>query len=423
MWLGAAAGLLSLAAPLHFDEAFWVSIASLITEHDRVLYETAIDNKSPLVYLASGVLDWVPGPFVFARSALIGLLAFCLSRALVYLGVTPGARAVAVTTASLAGGLVLTIEMGAVVALGWALVHVHAGRTWQSVGLIGLASLVDPRAALIGLVLIALLIRADARRALVPSAALVGAGVTVLASVLIDDRLRYGLIELNFASRGAVTTPAPLEIVVAMLLVAVPVAFLAVIGGGLSAPGWSIGIAAAIVALASVNPFHHYWIYAVLIVPFIRRMPALDGPRRVLVPATLIPLALSVMVAATVQQDVLADYQAAADTVEESLPQDGVFSQFALTPYVYFFTRSDIGLLAPGIHYLSWDTTRTEAQLGLLAEALERSDVLVDDGGLGIPISDVAVDFRAARAIFDEHRERFDCVTRRGDVTVRSRCA
>ena len=200
-WLTAVTvTLASLATPLHFDETFWVSIARMVFRDGRTLYVTAIDNKSPVVYLVSGLLDALPGPFFVARALFVGLLAWLLVRALGALGVSPIPCTVAVAAASLASGLVLSTELPAAMALAWGFVFVRRERPWAAVGLVAPAALIDPRSVLIGSIVASLLLATKRRAARMPLLVLTGSGIGVAAAVISNENLRYGLIELNLAS-------------------------------------------------------------------------------------------------------------------------------------------------------------------------------------------------------------------------------
>ena len=416
-------GAVSLTTPLHFDEAFWVSIASMVTEHDRVLYETAIDNKSPLVYLVSGVLDWLPGPYVAARSVAVGMMGGLLAIALRRLGLGVRLRMVAVGVAVLASGLVLTIELPALVLLAWALVSLRFGRPWLGVVTIATASLFDSRVALIGLVIVAIATRQLGWSTVArPVLVLFFAGSASLTAIFSIDRLRYGLVELNLASRAAVQPPTVLDIAVTMLLVVFPVAWLAFEARGLSPDGWLLAGTAGVVALASLNPFHHYWVYLVLALPFVSS-PG-EGHRSHpdwMVAVVLLPLIATVLVEGSAQRRVLDDYRDASVAISEVVPRDGAFAQFALVPYPYFFSRVDIALDAPGIHYLTWVTSRQERQLQEVAMRIGEAVAIVHDGGLDVPPEAVAPSIRPLRKLFDDELVDMSCVARWGSVAVLTR--
>ena len=69
--LGMLVAIVASGMPLSHDEAFWLAISRKVEAGAR-LYDEAIDNKPPSVYLGVYLLDHLPGSFKVARGLLVG---------------------------------------------------------------------------------------------------------------------------------------------------------------------------------------------------------------------------------------------------------------------------------------------------------------------------------------------------------------
>ena len=277
MTLGILVALVASVMPLSHDEAFWLAITRQVEAGAR-LYDGAIDNKPPLVYLVVYLLDHVPGSFQVARglvvggligwigllSALVGRLRGC-PRAT---GVTVGL--VAAVAVALQTEFVFTVELPALTALLSCVLLIFRRRALPAALMVALSAAFDPRTLLLvpGLVLLAVNQSGwpVARRFGLWTGGLAVLGVGI---VLIQPELRYGLIELNLGSRasaGGWRPAAQLAVAFRSLLpLLVAGLFLRPATASLRSRAF-VWMAAGSLALGflSVLPFDHYWAYAVL---------------------------------------------------------------------------------------------------------------------------------------------------------------
>ena len=126
VWIGVAfvAAVVASIMPLSHDEAFWLAITRKLETGAR-LYDGAIDNKPPSVFLVTYLLDSIPGSFQVARGLLVGGLIAAVGALSGHLGSILGnsrQRAVAVgvvaaAVVALQTEFVFTVELPALVAL------------------------------------------------------------------------------------------------------------------------------------------------------------------------------------------------------------------------------------------------------------------------------------------------------------------
>jgi hypothetical protein len=101
------------------DEAYWTAIAGMV-RYGADLYDTAIDNRSPLVYVVFGALDVMPGPFTWWRGATVGVVLATIglqARRVLPDDVPDWIICAALVTAGLSSTLYLTIELLALAGL------------------------------------------------------------------------------------------------------------------------------------------------------------------------------------------------------------------------------------------------------------------------------------------------------------------
>lgn len=409
--------MLSALMSLNYDEGYWLAIARMVGS-GRVLYETAIDNKSPVVYLAVWLIDILPGPFILARALVVGLIAFVLSRLVARSAMPHRASPILTVLIPIAcvmfGAFHLQTELLAspLVALGlMASVNGHALKG----GLLAVAATcITPLAAMtIPLAIVLSRRRASRRSWIQGSATTVTITIAILLVVLVTPELRYGLIELNLASRVPLgTDPLPIHTRVALVLTSLL---------PLLAIGWlnrwrtyeilALGTL-AVPAIVAVLGLPHYWIVVVAgSAAFIRRRhsPTSTIPWGVAV-MSLVPLAILVAGSVSADRQIVDRYENVAATLRDLPSDEWTFATFDLQPHLSVHFPERTVLRSPSVNYLAWNTSRTDEHRAELGKILSEVDVLVDPGlsqGLqpGSGIAPIA-------PLFERHLDGFSCTRR-----------
>ncbi len=420
-----AAVLSLLWSPLGIDEAIWVTIARQWANGSQ-LYVEAIDNKSPLLYGIFWAVDTLPGSFLVVRSAAFGVLAGGVAVGVAAFSVTLGIdRHRAGLLGVVAGGaialqsvFVITPELVAVAFVMAALGLLAGGRPLIG-AVFGLgAAAVDVRFVLLlpALIYFASVVMSsrDRRRFTVVVAAMMAGGVLVLLAV---PDLRYGLIELNIASRSGASggfSQWPISIVRGLALL---VLFQLFVFGvprirrpltPISRTGWLLFVPAVIAASASAFPFDHYWSMVVPATPFFAAtaVPLTVPPRRALQGALLISaLVLPGLYVnerfslRTTEIDAAAEV---VDFLEGALGPGERYVHISRRPYVSEALPFSSALRSPIPAYLVWSTSRRTRHMQQLEEDLETVIVISDQGFLD----------RSDEAIAPSDRELFDLLDR-----------
>ena len=440
MTLGILVALVASVMPLSHDEAFWLAITRQVEAGAR-LYDGAIDNKPPLVYLVVYLLDHVPGSFQVARgllvggligwigllSALVGRLRGC-PRAT---GVTVGL--VAAVAVALQTEFVFTVELPALTALLSCILLIFRRRALPAALMVALSAAFDPRTLLLvpGLVLLAVNQSGwpVARRFGLWTGGLAVLGVGI---VLIQPELRYGLIELNLGSRASAGGWRP----AAQLAVAFRSLLPLLVGGLFLRPATAslrsrafVWMAAGSLALGflSVLPFDHYWAYAVMPLVLLgsgadertlRFKPAMAA---VVVTLAFSPLIINAVTTAREQRDVTADYAEAATILGAQLQESDQFVSFDIKPYMAAELPDPYALRSPVSGYLVWPTSRSQNYLDELPSLIDDSVAISEDGGLKVDRAVVSDEYRPVWDLFQERLGDFPCVVETGRVILRFR--
>ena len=284
VWVGVALVAASFASimPLSHDEAFWLAITRKLETGAR-LYDGAIDNKPPSVFLVTYLLDSIPGSFQVARGLLVGGLIASVGALSGRLGSVLGSsrqRAIAVgliaaAVVALQTEFVFSVELPALVALLASLGLISRRRVPPAAGLAALALAFDPRTVLLLPALV--LFGADqhgwklARRFAGWAGVLTVLGIGI---VWFQPDLRYGLIELNLGTRTSAGGWRPS----AQLAVALRGLLPLLVGGVLLRPApasaqtrtfLAMALGSLAIGFLSVLPFDHYWAYSVLALTFL----------------------------------------------------------------------------------------------------------------------------------------------------------
>jgi hypothetical protein len=392
------------------------------------LYVDAIDNKSPVVYLLAGLIDGAPGPFEVVRALLVGVLVAWIATSIHRL--IPGERnpvflPVALgLTAALLSEFRFTVELAAVALLLEAFAQVRSGSPAIVVLLVASAAAFDIRVPLLfpGVVL-AIGHLGTPRAARRAAWSLTAITLTALTVVLIVPDLRYGLIELNTASRPEAR---PLAMLVAFLVSALPLLSLRYSErSARPTPAlWALAVAALLIGFGSIIPTPHYWTYLLLPVPLlVIGEPSCSPPRlkvAVFVVACL-PLLWGAVIESVGQTRELPRHEAAAAALEATLEPGEGFVFFGGQPYVTRLRPAQALLRSPSMYYLFFPTSRTDAHRAELPRLIHAAAAVVDEGALDRPPDEFPADQRELLQAFERVSGEFPTVCRYGGVTVRLR--
>ncbi|HDL50230.1 MAG TPA: hypothetical protein ENH33_09785 [Actinobacteria bacterium] len=436
---GIGAGLLSVVMRPGYDEFFWLAIARRVAL-GGTLYRDAIDNKIPVVYGLSWLLDRLPGQYVTARALLVGTAVGITTYMVARVagrhasGTQPAmlAGAVAGYTLLLQNQLVYTTELIAVPLLLTSLLMAIRKRAVLAVLVAMFAAGFDPR-ALILLPGIVVLVwqqdgRAAGRQALAWTLVVTALGI---GTVLAVPDLRFALVELNLASRPAPTGPLLLLFGFAAVRSILPVAMLLYLFRPvgmwfrLQAADWVLVGGSLLLGIASIQPFDHYWGYVLVPLPLILgTIPPvrLSRPRAWLLIVALIPMLALTLVVGIRRSETERKYLQVASSLETQLDMDQTFASVDDQPYLAAMLPEHNALLSPTLGYLVWVSSRQSEFLAELPFLLDSATVLVDDGILDAPRSAVIEVYRPVWDVFEEYAPDFACRARVGDISLHFRC-
>lgn len=403
---GAVTLTASLLSRTSYDEWLWIGNARMVAS-GRSLYVDALDNKSPVVHALVWVIDSLPGSFVLIRSTVVGALVaaitFQLARLVPFEGTPRGLlAAVGGLMAAALSQFHLTVELPALALL----LAVPRQRRPVVVSLaITMAMAFDPRILL--LIPSALLWRQrvlapDTRWAEWLTAASVAAGV---GAVLVVPRLRFGLVELNLATR----VPSIPVYLFLLLMAVVALPFLGFFAGGFRWNGgrvaslWLLG--AVGIPLLSLSPFDHYWVYVVgLFAAGIAPVSRIWAPAYLAIALAFFPIALKDLT--LVPEQNVADHLAAADLIDSRAPGQSVL-YVGKFPVLGAQLPSAIMSPSPTSLYMFWNTSRREEFVAQFLEHLSTAKVVAVD-------SDSPLEAPAIKAM----ETRLTCVVEFDTLTV-----
>lgn len=422
-WFLSTGALLAVASslvPRSYDEAYWLAVARLV-EHGRVLYETALDNKTPPVYALIWLVEILPGPYQVTRAVVVALLGMWIMRSFIRLlaGGSPAVAVFLTVAMVLLAELQLAVELVAVALV----LHGLVARSLVArVAACVAAAAFDPRAVLLfpGAVLVA---PDDERRRTGAILAIVTA--TAVAVVLLTPDLRYGLIELNAASRllagDAMAVVRTAGIAAALLVPLVSRMRLPDSHGGWSA----LALGALVVPLVSLLPLPHYWIYLVAAsAPFVGDVTRGGSAvlAAVLAVGGVAPVTLNAWGSmATNRAEAEEAVRIDAALTDAGAPAGAPYAFFGTFPHLVAARPAGSMLHAPASHYLADGTSRTDRYRRELDRALATAVAIVDDGSLMVPEAALFPVHRGTRRIFEAHLDRFPCLLTSGTVTIRMR--
>jgi len=441
--LGSAVAVVSAFVPLSVDEASWLAVERKMAL-GRELYVDVIDNKAPPVFFLVRGLDLLPGPFEPVRGVLVGLLAALL--ALVTFDVADrcgiGRRRALIAGAAVALGacvasaLSLTIEMVAIAFVMAGVAFAARDRPILSAtASLGIAF--DPRAIVL-LPGVALVAASRSWRGARTSLLAMGLVAGALAASLVHPDLRFGLIELNLASRGASWSAGELGISAARALILPIVAVFAAWniegvqqqrpGPRAALVGLVFGVPAVAVVVASLLPFDKYWVLLLPAVPFVIGVRAAAARASAAVPLVigllvlaLAPGAIQTVRVARDRASRLDAYRRVASILEDRLPEGATFVQFDANPFLVAELPESASDPSPLLGLLALPTSRQDAFVSRIRSALGNADAVVDDGGLEASPEDVSTSLRPIRDLFVASLDAFPCSARVEHITVRFR--
>ncbi len=438
--IGLLAVVVASAMPLSHDEAFWLAITRKVEAGAR-LYDGAIDNKPPSVYLVMYLLDRVPGDFQLARGILVGGLIGSIGVLAAHLGIAlGGARRislavgiVAAATIALLTEFVFAVELPALSALLGSLWLITRKRASWAAGVAVLAASFDPRALLMlpGLVLFA---ANQAGRPAARQFARWAGALTVLgiAIVVLQPDLRYGLIELNLGSRTSAGGWRPVEQLAVALRSLLPLLVAGLLlrpSAGLLRNRAFVGLAAGglTIGFLSLLPFDHYWAYCVPALIFLTSGAGQGAPRTAPVFAAAFlatafaPLIVNTVTTSLEQHEVTAGYAEAAVILGGQLQEPEQFVSFDIKPYMATNLPVPHALRSPVAGYLVWPTSRTARYVDELPSLIDSSVAISEDGGLKASQNAVSEDYRPVWETFQERLGDFPCVVETAHVILRFR--
>jgi hypothetical protein len=442
VWVGVAlvAALVASVMPLSHDEAFWLAITRKLETGAR-LYDGAIDNKPPSVFLVTYLLDSIPGSFQVARGLLVGGLIASVGALSGRLGSMLGnsrQRAIAVgvvaaAVVALQTEFVFSVELPALVALLGSLWLILRRRVPPAAGLAAVALGFDPRTVLLLPALV--LFGADqhgwklARRFAGWAGALTVLGIGV---VWFQPDLRYGLIELNLGTRtsaGGWRPSAQLAVALRGLLPLLVGGFLLRASPALAQHRTFVAMAFGSLAIGflSVLPFDHYWAYSVLAFIFLTACTGLISPRVepvvavVLVAVSFVPLIINAVDTGLEQRNITARYANAAALIDAQLQESDQFVSFDIKPYMASYLPDAYALRSPVSGYLVWPTSRTDRYLDELPSLIDASVAISEDGGLGVDRAAISEEYLPVWDRFAERLEDFPCVVEIDGIILRFR--
>ena len=412
MWMIVALATFVAAAfaPLSFDEAFWLAITRQLDQGAR-LYSTAVDHKTPVWFALVRALDWIPGSFALARALLLAAIAAMIVRLLTRLGRRPADSGIVVAVALLASHLASTIELVAA-ALVLLVVVEYERRPLASIALSVLAVWLDVRLyALLGaLALVAVFEHRQRRWAIGGTLLLLANGILLMSW----GELRFGVIELAAASRSYIewSPLRQLGVAVAILSPLTPL-----FAKDLLKEWWVLLAGGTLIALASLHPFSHYWIYAILAAGFV-----VVGSRKRRLLASGLMLAPLIVAGGLVVSDHGKErtYRFAAEQLAERLAPHETFIPFDVNPHLAAFLPGHTKLRSGNVMYAATATQRLDYFREDLMTSVEDADLIVAPAGqLRTPLHPPLLEDLRTRIA--EELDSFDCEYRIGGLIVYDR--
>jgi len=440
-WLiGGAVTIAGLSSRVQwsYDEAIWLGVVRKVASGAQ-LYVGAIDNKAPTVLGLSWALDWVPGPYVLARGVLVGsavaMVMFAATRLARLTGsgagwsyVVGGFVGIAI---ALESSLVLTVELVGVTLVFGSLLCMASDARRLGVFLAAAAAAFDPRVVLLFPAILLLVERTGGRRKMLSATIalvfLATAGILLL--MIGGDNVRFSLLDLNVASRRSLGFWPIGQQVFTAAEVLLPVLTLVCVARA-SLPskpliGWMLSGGALLIALGSIMPFSHYWVYTALALPFLLGQPRRFDFARPVLPAlvavSLAPLSILAVGSAQTSNGAFAKYAEVAAILHTRLGPEGTFVEVDDQPYLTALLASHSGLRSPVLGYVVWPTSRRAAYLAEVPRLIDRAQAMVDNGALDADTTQPRPAYVDVVAAFLAQRDEFDCPQTVADVTVRFR--
>jgi hypothetical protein len=182
-------------------------------------------------------------------------------------------------------------------------------------------------------------------------------------------------------------------------------------------------------ALASRQPYDHYWAFALLSIPLAAtlRQPQDEESRRpgtiavvaVALIASLLPVILVRSQAVRGQREILNRYEAVARFIEPALGRSGTFVQFDQRPFLPALLAAEFGARSPVMGFVTVQSERGRREIGLLSKATAGAAMIVDDGVLDVPRTMVSPAYQAVWDMFQSHLETFPCRVDFQGITLR----
>lgn len=435
--LAPAAVLVALVSSMvhwSYDEAIWLAVARKVAGGAR-LYVDVIDHKPPTVIALTGLLDWLPGPYMAVRGVFVGIAFFTIvaaARSLSTLSAGtprwPGLVGLLVgTVVVLESGCVLTVELVAVTVLCLTLLLVRTGSIYPAALLAATAASFDIRAVLFfpAIVVLARESRepATAKRLTVVLAAMSALGIALL--LVAGPDARFSLIELNVSSRSSLGRWPVGEQAVTALVTGLPFAMLIIAGQvrlTFKTRGEILfGGAALILAVGSVMPFPHYWAYSALVLPLLAgEVPLHRIPPRVLLLTTvsLVPLVLVTASSVRVSSAALSQYEGASTILTNRVPTVGSFTEVDDQPYLAALLPTLFTQRSPVLGYAVWPSSRRASYTKELDRLVDEADAIVENGVLSAPATSVRAGYGEVVEIFRSRVGEFRCSVAVGGVTI-----
>lgn len=406
--LGVAVLTLTLFMPLSWDETYWLGVARKLSGGAE-LYSSAVDHKSPIWFALVQLLDWLPGPFIIARATMVAIaVAAVVSMLAKRLDLDTFSIVVITSSILTASGFAITIELVAAAPL---LIFVLMLRPRPILGVAAalLCVWLDVRLYLpVLLVLAHAFFKTTSRRQLVLATGLLAISG---ATVLLWPELRFGLVDFAASTRTYLEW-SPLRQIVTGLLVLAPVGVLL---DHKSMGRWWVPIAGSIaLALISVYPFQHYWIYSIVFVGAAVRQTESGGlqaspVRKMLSLGALVTLVGVITVGTVLPTANLNErYASLAESLTVELPPDTTFVPFDIHPHLVAAFPERALIRSVNVQYAATPGVRLAYfRRDLQAQLASTDAVIAPVGQLEVELADPRLE--ELRALFLEEVSSFEC--------------
>jgi hypothetical protein len=442
--IGVCTAIVSMNVAISYDEGIWLVDARRWSAGES-LYSDIPENRTPALLALVRALDAAPGPYTTARGLYMGAIIVVIAAAArsitarlgwsepraAILGLLVGVAAAAQAV------LVVNFEVPAATLIMLGLAAIASGRGIAGGALAAAGTGFDVRAFVLlpGVLLFAHAVGGRQRLLRASATVAVLSGAWAL-TVLLQPDLRFGLLEVNAATRAATTSWAPLDQIYTILRgLAFPLAGVLALSrskprtveGGLPR-AWIVLIAAgAVISIASLQPFEKYWSLVLpgIVVLAACRMPRADHrvtDRWTQVAALGLGLAIAYGTVSSLDQARLVDrYERASRTIDASMPAAATFARFDTQPFLgVFLPERDVTPVAV-LDFVVAATSRQDQILSRFEVAIRGAGALIDDGALSVDERSVDPPYRELWRVFDRYRSQFPCVRRFGGLTVRYR--